>query len=130
MGGAVIGGCAATQTQEQRLQAERDAAIQDLRRETYATYLRAAESLLTKWDLREQAGGLETKEQQNAFLEVEAVPLVTARAEVDLVAEDDVQKAAKNISDAFVRGIEGDAEWRALRKKFVEVAQDEISLNE
>jgi hypothetical protein len=130
MGGALIGGYVANQGQEQQFNAEREAARQDVRREIYATYLQAADSLLAKWDLRQNAGALDTEAQQNKFLEAEAIPLLRAEAAVDLVAEHEVQNAAKAIVDAFDRGISEESEWVALRKNFVEVAHREISPDE
>jgi hypothetical protein len=124
MGGALIGGYVANQGQEQRFQAEREASMTDLRRETYATYLRAADRLLARWTIT--GGSLRTEKERSEFLEAELIPIVTAQAAVDLVANDEVQHAAVDITNAFRRGTT-DAEYVGLRAKFVDVAQEEIT---
>jgi hypothetical protein len=126
VGGALIGGYWANEGQEERLLAEQQAATRNVRRETYATYLQAAESLVQKSAVLNETGGLDTEAEQRAFIQAEGIPVLTARAAVDLVAEKEVRDAAHAMTDALEKGIEKEKEWTDLRQDFIDEGKKEI----
>jgi hypothetical protein len=125
MGGALIGGTIANQGQED----EREAVQRDVRRETYATYIQAAEDLVQKSANLNESGGLDTQAEISEFVEAEGVPVLTALAAVDLVAIDgEIRDAAHDITDALEseRGITSEEEWERLKQNFIDLAQKDI----
>jgi hypothetical protein len=125
MGGALIGGCVANQGQQEQFEDERQAALVDMRREVYATYIQAVESFIQKAGSREEQGLLETPEQIQELIDEEGIPALTAQAAVELVAGDEVQEAVQDIDQAFQAHMEED-EWEPLRNVFIERANKEL----
>ena len=127
LGGALIGGCVANQGQQDQFENERQAALVDMRKEVYATYIQAMESFVGKAGSAEQAGVLETAKQLQEFIDEEGIPAFTAQAVAELVAEDDVRKAVRDIDEAFreEEGVEED-EWEGLRNTFIVQAHNEL----
>ena len=61
-------------------------------------------------------------------VKAEGIPVLTALAVVDLVADDEVQDAAHAITDALESedGIASDEEWESLKENFIDLAQKDI----
>jgi hypothetical protein len=128
LGGALVGGWLANETQERRFEKERAAAKQVLLRETYGTYIGTAQEV---WATA--LSGRSPKE-----INAVAVRLFVAGARVDLVAENDkVSAAAIELRDVltpeegtYPEGEEGErqqgADYKEATKNFLEVARDEI----
>lgn len=131
VGGAAIGGSVANSGQEQRFESERQAAIEDLRRTTYARYQGAADVLMIKYGLELAALTKEASaEELEALTSVEEqlLELFVAGAAVELIADDQVVQAA----DAIRQDIPdiGDEEYEALRDDFIGSARNEIGSGE
>ena len=125
MGGALVGGYISIQGQEDRAQDEREAVQREVRRETYATYIQAVEGFLQN---AAAVGDFKTRAEEAAFIKAEGIPVLTALAVVDLVADDEVQDAAHAITDALESedGIASDEEWESLKENFIDLAQKDI----
>jgi CHASE1-domain containing sensor protein len=105
LGGALIGGYISKETQQQQFENERQAALVDMRREVYSTYIQAVESFLQTVAARQEAQeGALTREQTRKLIEEEGIPALAAQAAVELVAEDDVREAVQDIDQAFDKG--------------------------
>jgi hypothetical protein len=126
LGGALIGGCVANQGQQEQFENERQAALVDMRREVYATYIQALEAFVQLASSREEEGFLKTAEQRRELIEEEGVEALTAQAAAELVAGDDVRKAVQDIDEAFRAGIEDEHEWEELRNAFIDRANNEL----
>jgi hypothetical protein len=114
IGGAYIGGTMANRGQEQEFKNQRKAAIEDVRRATYATYLQVADDLVAQLQIAE--GKLPA---------TKVVPLVRAAAAVDLLARSaDVQDAADVIRQTVANGTID--RYDTLRKRFLKVAHEDI----
>lgn len=126
MGGALIGGFVANQSQEDRLQAEQQAETRNVRRETYGTFLQAAELLVQESAFLTESGALDTEAEQIHFIQTKGIPVLTARAALDLVAGEEVRDAAHEITDAIESGIGDEKVWESLRQHFVDEGKKEI----
>jgi CHASE1-domain containing sensor protein len=126
LGGALIGGYISKETQQQQFENERQAALVDMRREVYSTYIQAVETFLQTVDAtRQLQGGDLTPEQTRKLIEEEGIPALAAQAAVELVAEDGVREAAQDIDQAFdANTIE--EEWDDLRRAFIDLANEEL----
>jgi hypothetical protein len=111
IGGAAVGGYIANKGQEQRFEEERAARIRDVRLDTYARFLRAAEN-----------------EHFHAAASDEI--MIRAEAEVDLIASSDALRGAAAMLTDIVLSNEGSQIWerkiRKARKLFVGLAHAEI----
>jgi hypothetical protein len=115
IGGAYIGGSLANRGQQQEFKNERKAAIEDVRRATYANYLQVADDLVTQ--LQVARGDLAPEK---------VVPLVRAAAAVDILAHNaDVRDAADDLRQAVADG--NIDQYDALRNRFIKVAHHEIA---
>jgi CHASE1-domain containing sensor protein len=111
IGGAAVGGYVANKGQEQRFAEQRAARIRDVRLDTYAKFLRAAEN-----------------EHFNARASDDII--TRAEAEVDLMASSDaLREAAAMLTDTLLNN-EDTPIWerkiRKARKLFVDLAHTEI----
>jgi hypothetical protein len=111
IGGAAVGGYVANKGQEQRFEEQRAARIRDVRLDTYAKFLRAAEN-----------------EHFNAGASDEIV--TRAEAEVDLVASSDaLREATAMLTDTVLSNDAspiGERKVRKARRLFVDRAHAEI----
>jgi hypothetical protein len=115
MGGAYIGGAVANEGQETRFERERAAALQDLRMNTYGTYLQAVDSI-------------EAKIQVGADGQADYVRLKAAEARVSLLANAEVSQAARRLGDSLSRYNPDDQlEYLRTRGRFITLAQQEVT---
>jgi hypothetical protein len=108
LGGAAVGGYVANKGQEQRFEHERATRIRDLRIDAYVNLLRAAEN-----------------ERSNAPRVPDSV-LLTAEAEVELVARSDALREAASLLTGQALYYEVETEYRKVRNRFIDLAQAEI----
>ena len=121
LGGALIGGCVANQGQQEQFENERQAALVDMRREVYATYLQAVDAFI------QVAGAAETDEERKELID-EEVEALTAAAAAELVAEDDLRKVVQGIDKAIQAGDVD--EFEELRTDFIKRAHEDIFRDE
>src|SRR5918994_1708952 len=124
VGGAAIGGSVANSGQEKRFESERQAAIDDLRRATYARYQGAADVFRINWELEESTEELKKLKSTEAQL----LELLVAAAAVELIADNQVEQAADEIREQILDLSE--EEYDALRDGFIGSARKEIGSSE
>jgi hypothetical protein len=129
--GAFIGGYLANEGAESRFESERAGAEQDLRRDTYGTYLGTAQELWAEYLADDGSDAAEDA------IAAAGVRLFVAQARVRLVAEnDEVEDAAKRLREILVDG-EGEdytesehpelaTDLEEATKAFLAVAQADI----
>ena len=112
--GAAVGGYIANKGQEQQFRQERAERIRDLRMDTYAKFLRAAEN--------EKVNGPRVADSIGA----------TAELEVELVARTDaLRRAAVQFAQRAMNWDGGDdSEYLETRSAFIELAHGEIETGE
>jgi hypothetical protein len=118
--GAYIGGSMANAGQNQQFENGRRAARQDLRQNTYANYLQAADRLLVELQLsHDPEFGITNKELKGLLDSV-----VAAEAGVDLFSNVKVRR----LTDALTTALAKDEQRKAfaLREKFIKLAKQQI----
>jgi hypothetical protein len=73
-----------------------------------------------------ESGELDTEAEQIHFIQTKGIPVLTARAALDLVAGEEVRDAAHEITDAVENGIGDEKVWESLRQHFVDEGKKEI----
>jgi hypothetical protein len=112
MGGAYVGGYVANEGQKQRFEEQQVAQRLELRRETFAAYLRAVQGVITG---------------------SHAETLLTPEANVEIVAQGrEVREAALDVAasvDVFIRGRERKfkPDFLKSRNRFIEAAKAELT---
>lgn len=107
MGGAFIGGYVANEGQQQRFKEEQSARFAELRRDTFAEYMRAIQGIVSGTAHRET--------------------LFTPEAKVELVARsDEVREAAA----ALAKAVGVDIQRGDVRGRFIEAAKAELKADE
>jgi hypothetical protein len=96
MGGALVGGYISNQGQEQHFENEREAARDDLRKDSYANYLQAGYGLLFQEQLK-QAGEKVTNDE----LAAGAQTLVGAQSAVALFGNPKFEDLTNELLNAF-----------------------------
>lgn len=115
--GAFIGGYLANEGAESRFKSERAGAEQDLRRDTYGTYLGTSQELWAEY-LRDDGS-----EAAQDAIEAAGVRLFVAQARVRLVAKnDEVEDAAQRLREILV-DTEGE-DYGDTESEFRELATD------
>jgi hypothetical protein len=122
MGGALVGGSLANQGQEQRFEIERQAAIQDVHTEAYATYLEA--SIKTLYNLE-----LLQAENEDVRSNPEYVKLVNtaieAQSVVWLLADPQLTDVTRRLTNALS---DGDYDLvQELLGQFVALARKDVT---
>jgi len=126
VGGAIVGGSLANAAEETRLESEREAAIVDLRRATYAKWVGAADAYAFT--------NLAAAELFTEGEEVEAVKFVapqlldffTADAAVDLIAKTALADATDEMEEKLGEGPVDEETYNMLRNRFIQLAREEI----
>jgi hypothetical protein len=128
VGGAVVGGALANEAQQNQSASERQAAITDLRRATYAKYVGALDAFVLTNDLADaifkgnREGDLEAATK---FVAPQFREALRAEAEVELVAKTSVAREAADLRDKAGKPIHWNA-YLPLRKDFIRMATHEI----
>jgi len=122
MGGALVGGFVANQGQTQRFEIERQAAIQDVHTEAYATYLQASIKTLYKLELLQA-------ENEDVRSNPEYVKLVNTAIEAQpvvwLLADSQLTDVTRRLTNALS---DGDYDLvQELLGRFVELARKDVT---
>ena len=120
MGGALIGGFVANQGQEEQFENERMAAVQDVHREAYATYLAATIRTLHQLELKERGSVSEEEYDESADTAVDAESVVL------LLADRDLEDVTIRLTNALTTSDMETVQKTTLRE-FIDLAKKDLA---